>query len=211
MTIYGTELPIPCPAGETAKRSGSKRLSACLKYRVATATQENGHFALSPPFHSWCVAVNQLISPYTITWPTHIGTTSEPRADLSLDSFKVASSDAHMETPESQAQDTLIINGAAEASTSSPPASPPPAVLSALSELSTTAEQGKDGRRFVVASSCFRSPMSDFFLQQALLLSVAQLYLPKSSAQSKSIKDLWSRIAPLLELVKHSHHRRLQK
>lgn len=125
--------------------------------------KENDHFALFPPFHSWCVAVNQLISPYTITWPTHIGTTSEPRADLSLDSFEVASNDAHMETPESQAQDTLIINGAAEASTSSPPASPPPAVLSALSDLSTTAEQGKDGRRFVVASSCFRSPMSEYF------------------------------------------------
>jgi len=118
---------------------------------------ENDHFALIPPFCPWCVAFNQLASPYTITWPTHIGTTSELRVDLPL---KVASNDAHMETPESQAQDTLITNGAAEVSTSSPPASPPPAVLPALSDLSTTAEQGKDGRRFVVASICFRSLMS---------------------------------------------------
>lgn len=89
--------------------------------------------------------------------------TSEPRADLSLNSFKVASNGAHMETPESQAQDTLITNGAAEVSTSSPPASPPPAVPPALSDLSTTAEQGKDGRRFVVASSYFLLLMSEYF------------------------------------------------
>lgn len=166
MTIYSTELPIPCPAGETAKRSGSKRLSTCLKYRVARATLEERLFRSLPPFHPWCVPVNQLTFRYTITWPTHRGTTSEPREDLSLNSSKVASNDAHMETPESQAQDNLILNGAAEASGSSPPASPPPAVLSALSDLSTTAEQGKDGRRFVVASSCFRSPMSELFCSE---------------------------------------------
>ncbi|KAF8487696.1 hypothetical protein F5888DRAFT_1820572 [Russula emetica] len=50
-------------------------------------------------------------------------------------------------------QDTLIMNGAAEASTSSPPASPPPAVLPTLSDLSTTAEQGKDASTTVVSSS----------------------------------------------------------
>jgi hypothetical protein len=162
MTIYGTELPTPCPAGETAKRSGSKRLLTCLKYRVAAATQGERSFRSLSTLSSVVCRCQPANSRYTITWPTYRGSTSEPRADL-LNSFKVASNDAHMDTPESQAQDTLILNGAAEASTSSPPASPPPAVLSALSDLSTTAEQGKDGRRFVVASSRFRSPMSELF------------------------------------------------
>ena len=163
MTIYGTELPIPCPAGETAKRSGSKRLSTCFKYRVAAATQGERSFrSLSTLSSVVCrcqpansPAYNNVANPQRLDKRTSSGS--------SLNSFKVASNDAHMETPESQAQDTLIFNGAAEASTSSPPASPPPAVFSALSDLSTTAEQGKDGRRFVVASSRFRSPMSELF------------------------------------------------
>ena len=133
-----------------------------LKYRVAGSARGERLFVPFLPSHSWFVAVNQLPFSYTITWPTHRGTTIEPRADH-LDSFKVASNDAHMETLESQVQDPLITNGAAEASTSSPPASPPAAIAPALSDLSTTAEQGKDGRRFVVASSCFRSPISEPF------------------------------------------------
>lgn len=127
--------------------------------------RENDHFALFPLSSVVCrcqpanfPVYNNVANPHS-----HDKRTSR---DLSLNSFKVASNDAHMETPESQAQDTLILNGAAEASTSSPPASPPPAVLSALSDLSTTAEQGKDGRRFVVASSCFRSPMSELFYSE---------------------------------------------
>ncbi|KAH9964486.1 hypothetical protein BC827DRAFT_1265765 [Russula dissimulans] len=48
-----------------------------------------------------------------------------------------------METPEHQAQESVIANGAAEASTSSP-ASPPPVLAPTSSDLSRTAEQGKD-------------------------------------------------------------------
>jgi hypothetical protein len=130
-----------------------------LKYRVAGSARGEPPFVAFPPSHPWCVAVNQLTLSYAITWPTHRGTTIEPRPK----SFKVASNDAHMETPDSQVQDTLIANGAAEASTSSPPASPPPALVPALSDFSTTAEQGKDGRRFVVASNYFCSPISEPF------------------------------------------------
>jgi hypothetical protein len=164
MAIYGTELPIPCPAGETAKRSGSKRLSTCLKYRVALATRRERSFrSLSTLSSVVChcqlanspVYINNVANPQRHDKRTSSGSFSQ--------FMKVASNDAHMETPESQAQDTLIMNGAAEASTSSPPASPPPAVLPALSDLSTTAEQGKDGRRFIVTSSCFRSLMSELF------------------------------------------------
>ena len=133
-----------------------------FKYRVAGSARGERTFVPFPPSHPWFVAVNQLTFSYTITWPTHRGTTIEPRADP-RNSFKVASNDAHMEALESPVQDSLITNGAAEASTSSPPASPPPASAPALSDLSTTAEQGKDGRRFVVASSCFRSPISEHF------------------------------------------------
>lgn len=83
--------------------------------------------------------------------PAHKAATIDPRAD-SLNSSKVASNDAHMESLEHQVQDGVIANGAAEASTSSP-ATPPPALTPALSDLSRTAEQGKDGAQFVVASS----------------------------------------------------------
>ncbi|KAI9445471.1 breast carcinoma amplified sequence 2-domain-containing protein [Lactarius indigo] len=57
----------------------------------------------------------------------------------------MASSDAHMDTIDPQAQDTIISNGVAEAATVSAPASPPQSLTSALSDLSRTAEQGKDG------------------------------------------------------------------
>jgi hypothetical protein len=144
---------------------------------------KNDCFAPFSSFHPWCVAVNQFAFSYAITWPTHRGTTSKPQADLSLNSFKVASNDAHMEAPESQAQDTSLTNGTAEASASSPPASPPPAVPPALSDLSTTAEQGKDGRRFVVASSCFRLLISEpFFIAGTTATSSSIAPLKKFSA-----------------------------
>ena len=60
-----------------------------------------------------------------------------------------------MDTLEPQAQHSVMTNGAAEASTSSP-ASLPTALTPALSDLSRTAEQGKDGEQFVVASSLLR-------------------------------------------------------
>ncbi len=163
MAIYGTDLPIPCPAGETAKRSEPTPLNAASSIASLVRLGENDLFAPFPLYRPWCVAVNQLTFSYTITWPSRRGTTSKPRAGLPPNSFKVVSNDVHMETPESQALDTLIANGAGEASTSSPPTSPPPAVPPALSDISTTAEQGKDGRRFVVASSWFHSPMSEPF------------------------------------------------
>jgi len=49
-----------------------------------------------------------------------------------------------METPERQAQESVMANGAAEASTSSP-VSPPPIFDPTSSDFSRTAEQGKDG------------------------------------------------------------------
>ena len=60
-----------------------------------------------------------------------------------------------MDTLEPQVQDSVMANGVAEASTSSP-ASPPTVLTPALSDLSRTAEQGKDGEQFVVASSWLR-------------------------------------------------------
>jgi hypothetical protein len=146
------------------QRRGARphRLSAQPQYRVAGSARGERLFVPFLPSHLWFVAVNQLTFSYTITWPTHRGTTIEPRADH-LNSFKVASNDAHMETLESQVQDPLITNGAAEASTGSPPASPPAAIAPALSDPSTTAEQGKDGRRFVVASTYFCSLISESF------------------------------------------------
>ncbi len=52
-----------------------------------------------------------------------------------------------MDTIDSQAQDSVISNGVAEAATVSAPASPPQSLTSALSDLSRTAEQGKDGEQ----------------------------------------------------------------
>lgn len=49
-----------------------------------------------------------------------------------------------MDTIDPQAQDSVISNGVAEAATVSAPASPPQSLTSALSDLSRTAEQGKD-------------------------------------------------------------------
>jgi hypothetical protein len=148
-----------------------------LKYRVAGPARGERLFRSFPPSHSWCVAVNQLTFSYTITWPTHRGTTIESRVDL-LKSFKVASNDAHMETP---VQDTLMTNGAAEVSTSSPP-STPPASVPAISDISTTAEQGKDGRRFVVASSCFVHPSPTLFTAGTTVVSGSTAPLKKFSA-----------------------------
>ncbi|KAH9075782.1 hypothetical protein EDB83DRAFT_2672257 [Lactarius deliciosus] len=50
-----------------------------------------------------------------------------------------------MDTIDPQAQDSVISNGVAEAATVSAPASPPQSLTSALSDLSRTAEHGKDG------------------------------------------------------------------
>ncbi|KAH9046491.1 hypothetical protein EDB84DRAFT_672295 [Lactarius hengduanensis] len=50
-----------------------------------------------------------------------------------------------MDTIDPQAQDSVISNGVTEAATVSAPASPPQSLTSALSDLSRTAEHGKDG------------------------------------------------------------------
>jgi hypothetical protein len=60
-----------------------------------------------------------------------------------------------MESVEPQVQDSVTTNGAPEASTSSP-ASEPSALIPALPDLSRTAEQGKDGEQFLIASSLHR-------------------------------------------------------
>lgn len=57
-----------------------------------------------------------------------------------------------MDTIDPQAQDTVISNGMAEAATLSAPPSPPQSSASALSDLSRTAEQGKDGEQIRFAS-----------------------------------------------------------
>jgi serine/arginine repetitive matrix protein 2 len=181
MTIYGTELPIPfVRPGRQRTGAGPNVSQRASSIASLVRLGENDHFALFPPFHPWCVAINQLTSPFNnVANPQRL----DKRTSTGyLNSLKVASNDAHMETPESQAQDTLIMNGAAEASTSFPPASPPPAVLPALSDLSTTAEQGKDGRRFVVASSCFVHPCLNFFAASTTVVSSSTVPPKKFSA-----------------------------
>jgi hypothetical protein len=56
MAIYGTDLP--CPAGETAKRSDTNVSQRSLKYRVAGSARGEPPFVAFPPSHPWCVAVS---------------------------------------------------------------------------------------------------------------------------------------------------------
>lgn len=152
-------------------------LSADSSIASLVRLEENVFSFLSSLSSVVCSLSTSLFSP--ITWPTHRGTTIESRLDL-LISFKVASNDAHMET---QGQDTPMTNGAAEVSTSSPP-SPPPASVPAISDISTTAEQGKDGRRFVVASSCFVHP-SLYLFTAATTVASGSIAPPKKFSAVK--------------------------
>jgi hypothetical protein len=67
-----------------------------------------------------------------------------------------------MESLEPQVQDSAVTNGAVEASTGCSPAAPPSAASApAISDLPRTADQGKDGGQFLVAS-LQHSPMKHF-------------------------------------------------
>jgi hypothetical protein len=118
-----------------------------------------------------------------------------------------------MDTIDPQAQDSLISNGVAETATVSPPASPPQSLTSALSDLSRTAEQGKDGGE--QTSFACRFSVHLRILHQVLLLHTQRLLvlvlLPKSSARSTSIRNSWKRTAPHPEQVRYPPLPRLQR
>lgn len=120
-----------------------------------------------------------------------------------------------MDPIDPQAQDDAISNGVAEAATVSPPASPPQSLTSALSDLSRTAEQGKDGEqtsfRFPLVASAvlLRTSHQVLLLHTQRLLALAPLQ--KSSARSTSIRNSWKRTAPHPEQVRYPPLRRLQR